>query len=59
LPSNHVLINNSMEYIVNDNRMDEFLNWLNENGYAVDTGIKKEADETIPEITSSYSQIEA
>ena len=46
MPSNHVLINNTMEYTVPDSKMDDFLWWLDGNGYAVDTGIKYRSDET-------------
>ena len=48
MPSNHILINNSMEYIVVDSKMDDFLQWLNENGSIADTGIEREFDEVIP-----------
>ena len=58
MPSNHILINNAMEYIVPDSKMDDFLWCLDRNGYAVDTGIKPEPDETYVDATS-YSQIEA
>ena len=44
MPSNHVLINNSMEFIVADSKMDGFLEYLEQNGHVVDTGIKKEPD---------------
>lgn len=44
MPSNHVLINNSKEFIVVDSKMDTFLKWLEENGRTVETGIKKELD---------------
>jgi hypothetical protein len=53
MPSNHVLINNSKEYIVIDSRMDMLLRWLNENGREVDTGIRAESDEIICEVTSN------
>jgi len=56
MPSNHLLINNSLEYIVPDSKMEEFIKWLGENGEAVDTGLEKELDEIIPGITSSCSQ---
>lgn len=45
MPSNHVLINNSIEYIVVDSKMDEFLRWLEHNGSLVETGLKQEPDE--------------
>ncbi len=45
MPSNHVLINNSIEYIVIDSKMDTFLNWLEQNGSMVETGSRKELDE--------------
>lgn len=44
MPSNHVLINNSREFIVVDSKMDTFLKWLEENGSTVETGSKKELD---------------
>ena len=48
MPSNHVLINNSMEFIVVDSKMNNFLRWLRRNGRAVETGIiKKNCDETV------------
>ncbi|KKN72928.1 hypothetical protein LCGC14_0406320 [marine sediment metagenome] len=37
MPSNHLLINNSMEYTVPDSKMDDFLEWLDRNGHAVET----------------------
>ena len=45
MPSNHILINNSKEYIVVDSKMEAFLDYLSKNGGEVDTGIKKELDE--------------
>ena len=45
MPSNHVLINNGMEFIVVDSKMEGLLRWLKQNGGAVETGIKKEPDE--------------
>lgn len=47
MPSNHVLINNSMEFIVVDSKMEDFLNWLKENGSVVETDIKKEQDKPV------------
>jgi len=44
MPSNHILINGSIEYIVVDSKMDAFLQWLKENGYVTDTGIKAEPE---------------
>ena len=37
MPSNHLLINNSIEYTVPDSKMDDFLEWLDRNGHAVKT----------------------
>ena len=47
MPSNHILINNALEYSMSDRKMDEFIGWLNENAHIVDTGIKKESDEVV------------
>jgi len=58
MPSNHILINNSIEYIVVDSRMDDFLHCLNENGHMVNTGIKAEPDEICVEAASNI-QIES
>jgi hypothetical protein len=55
MPSNHILINNSMEYSVPDSKMDKFLLWLEKNGYIINTGLQKEPDEILTE-TISYSQ---
>lgn len=44
MPSNNVLINNSMEFIVVDSKMEDFLQWLKDNGSEVETGIKQESD---------------
>ena len=44
MPSNHILINNSLEYIVADSQMDDFLHWLNENGHVVNTGREVTSD---------------
>ena len=52
MPSNHILINNSIEYIVVDSKMGAFLQWLEQNGNLVDTGIKKESDMVAKEATS-------
>lgn len=59
MPSNHILINNAIEYSIPDSKMENFLLWLDENGYPTNTGIKKETDEIIPEpeaISCSQSQ---
>jgi len=58
MPSNHLIINNSMEYSVPDSKMDNLLQWLKDNAYTVKTGLKKEYDEIIAEATF-YSRIEA
>ena len=36
MPSNHVLINNGMEFIVVDSKMEGLLRWLKQNGGAVE-----------------------
>ncbi len=54
MPSNHILINNSIEFIVVDSKMDDFLEYLKQNGNAVDSGIKKELDE--PFFANSQNQ---
>jgi len=58
MPSNHILISNSMEYSVPDSKMDNLLQWLEDNACTANTGLRKEPDEIIDEATS-YSQIEA
>ena len=55
MPSNHILINNSMEYSVPDSKMDNLLQWLEDNAYTINTGLRKESDEIIGEAIS-YSQ---
>ena len=55
MPSNHVLINNGMEYSVPDSKMDNLLQWLEDNAYTTNTGLRKEAEEIIDEAIS-YSQ---
>lgn len=55
MPSNHILINNSMEYIVRDSKMDSLLQWLKDNAHTANTGLRKESDEIVTE-TISYSQ---
>jgi len=55
MPSNHILINNSMEYSVPDSKMDNLLQWLEDNAYTTDTGLRKEPEEIIDEAIS-YSQ---
>ncbi len=57
MPSNHILINNAMEYFVPDSKMDDFLRWIDRNGYEADTGIKPEPDEIYTSATL-YSQSE-
>jgi len=57
MPSNHILINNSLEYSVPDRKMDELIDWLGVNGYAVDTRLKKEPDDIIA--TSKYIPADA
>ncbi len=52
MPSNHILINNGLEYSVADCKMDELIRWLSENGHTVDTGLKKVSDEVITKDTS-------
>ena len=47
MPSNHILINNSLEYSVPDRNMDKLIDWLKANGYKADTGHKREPDEII------------
>ena len=37
MPSNHILINNSMEFIVVDSKMEKLLRWMKRNGNKVDT----------------------
>ena len=56
MPSNHILINNSMEFIVVDSKMENLLEFLKHNGRVVDTGIKKEPDEPILVTSDSLSQ---
>jgi hypothetical protein len=55
MPSNHILINNSMEYSVPDSKMDNLLQWLGDNADTTNTGLRKESDEIIDEAIS-YSQ---
>lgn len=43
MPSNHLLINGVKEFSVPDSKMEEFLKWLEKNGYPTNTGIKKPA----------------
>ena len=45
MPSNNVLINNSMEFIVVDSKMEDFLSWLRHNGKEIT--LKKESNEPI------------
>jgi hypothetical protein len=47
MPSNHILINNALEYSVPDRNMYELIKWLGVNGYKADTGLKKEPEEII------------
>lgn len=57
MPSNHILINNAIEYSIPDSKMGNFLLWLDKNGYPTNTGIKKETDKIIPKVIScSQSQ---
>lgn len=58
MPSNHILINNSKEYIVVDSKMDDFFLWLKENGSMIDTGMRAEPDEIASGVIT-YSQNEA
>jgi hypothetical protein len=53
MPSNHILINNNIEYVVPDRKMDRLISWLNKNGYTANTGLKKESD--IPIAEDKYS----
>ena len=48
MPSNHVLLNNSMEFTVVDSKMEDLLSWLQHNGSSVVTGLIKEPDEPVP-----------
>ena len=52
MPSNFIIINNNMEYIVVDSKMDDLLQWLDTNGHPINTGIKTEPDEIHIEVTS-------
>ena len=52
MPSNHILINNSMEYSVPDSKIDNLLQWLEDNAHTVDTGLRKEPEEIIDEAIS-------
>lgn len=52
MPSNHILINNSLEYSVPDRNMDKLIRWLKTNGFKADTGLKKEPDKLAPEVPS-------
>jgi len=47
MPSNHILINNSLEYSVPDRNMEELIDWLKVNGYRADTGLRRETDKVI------------
>lgn len=47
MPSNHILINNSLEYSVPDRNMDKMIKWLKVNGYKANTGLIREPDEVI------------
>lgn len=40
MPSNNILINNSLEYTVPDRKMDELVEWLKANGFLADTRVK-------------------
>ena len=55
MPSNHVLINNAMEYSVPDSKTDDFLRWLQKNGCVVETGIKEVPDEPVMVISRSQT----
>ena len=55
MPSNHVLINNNVEFIVVDSKMEDFLSWLQRNGSMVETGLKKESDELVSVLSNSQS----
>lgn len=48
---NHILINGGLEYGVVDSKMEAFMEYLEENGYEMDTGIKRGAVEVTPEST--------
>lgn len=49
MPSNHILINNALEYSVPDRNMDKLIEWLKGNGYKTDTGLKREpGDKRVP-----------
>ena len=52
MPSNHILINNSMEYSVPDSKRDNLLQWLEDNAYTTNTGLRKEPEEIIDEAIS-------
>ena len=56
MPSNHVLINNAMEYSVPDSKMGNFLRWLQKYGHVVDTGIKKEPDKPVRVLSGSQTE---
>ena len=51
MPSNHLLINNAMEYNIPDGKMDDLLQWLRQNAFPTNTGLKKEPDEIIAKVT--------
>ena len=58
MPSNHILINNGIEYFVNDGKMDELIQWLRQNGHEEKTGIKYQEPDELVEVISC-SQIES
>ncbi len=49
MPSNYILINSSMEYIVGDSKMEEFLQYLEENGQKVKTCAGNPPDTVVDE----------
>lgn len=47
MPSNQVLINNAIEYFVVDDKMDELIDWLNDNCSVAQDDNKAEVKEAL------------
>ncbi len=52
MPSNHILINNAMEYFVVDSQMGELIDWLDKNAHPSNKDSETQQENDVPQQSS-------